>query len=108
MSSTPANFSLRKTRCSVIIESGYHKANFLPLQLRCDDGVHLDFDQHLGRHQRRHFYHSRRGANVAKDLAMGAPDLVPLLDVGYVGARADHIMETGACLFQCTPDILEY
>ena len=75
-------------------------------QVSCDNRVRLDFNQHLGRDERRHLHHRRRGPDGAEHLAVRAPHGLPLADVGDVDPRAHDVFQAGAGLLECGRNVL--
>src|SRR3972149_3832069 len=54
-----------------------------------------------------HFPHRRRGADVAEHLAVGAPDRLPVGDVGHEHPGTHHVFEGGASGLEGAPDVLQ-
>lgn len=72
-----------------------------------DDGFGLDLDAPLRVEQLFDGDHGGCGADVGEDLAVGTPDLLPVLGMGEVDARADNVLERGAGVVECGLDELE-
>ena len=72
-----------------------------------DDGFGLDLDAPLRVEQLFDGDHGGCGADVGEDLAVGTPDLLPVLGMGEVDARTDDVLERGAGVVECGLDELE-
>src|SRR5215203_4827993 len=69
-------------------------AGFKPAPLRfVDQGVGFDLDQDLGSYEAADLDHARGGTDFAEALAVGRPDLLPVLDVDHVDPGPDHVGE---------------
>src|SRR3954468_8794588 len=89
-----------------IMRSGWRKLK--RLLGRADDGFGFDLDQHLGIDERAYLDHAGCGPDVFKELAVGAPDLLPVpADVDDVHARAHHIFHGSARFLECGFDVAQ-
>src|SRR5215208_2051454 len=61
-----------------------------------DEGVGFDLDQDLGSYEAADLDHARGGTDFAEALAVGRPDLLPVLDVDDVDPGPDHVGEISA------------
>ncbi len=68
-------------------------------------GLGLDLDEHGGIDQPSHLDHRRRRTDVAENLAVGAADFFPVLDVGDVHPRAHDVAERGSGLLERGSDV---
>jgi len=67
----------------------------------------LDLNYHFRRDQAFHFDHAGGWPDLAKELAMSFADLLPVVDVSDIDARADNVFQAGACLLERGFDVLE-
>jgi hypothetical protein len=67
----------------------------------------LDLNYHFRGDQAFHFDHAGGWPDLAKELAMSFADLLPVVDVSDIDARADNVFQAGACPLERGFDVLE-
>src|SRR5262245_1187240 len=79
------------------------RTQYLRLQLR----VSFDFDQHVGVDQGADFNHGGGRHDVAKELAVCAPVLLPARNVGHEHSSAHYVSQFGIESFQSALNVPE-